>query len=147
MSFSSPPCTIQRIHQKDVANTWEHLDPWKSATKQRLQKMFIRKTGHYKRTKQIVQGTCSFWYNAENKKSLQIQVTHPPELLQWARQCSGPLPWKAGAGVLQAASQSLGCFTFLAEVQIVHRALMTVKTKFIFRNSYIQAGALIYCIS
>lgn len=138
---------IQRIHEKDVPNTWECSDPWKSATKQRLQKMFIRKIGHYKRTKQIVQGTCSFLYNAENNRSLQIQVTHPPGTATMGMSVLRSLAMKGRAGVLQAASQSLGCFTFPAEVQIVHRALMTVKTKFIFRNSYIQAGALIHCIS
>lgn len=126
--------------------THGNLHPWKSATKQRLQKMFIRKTRHYKRAKQIVQDTCSFWYNAENKKSLQIQVTHPPEPTRGTSMLR-PLAMKGRHWGPSGSQPILGYFTFPAEVQIVHRALMALQTKLLHRNSYIQVGALIYCIS
>lgn len=98
--------------------THGNLDPWKSATKQRLQKMFIRKTGHYKRSKQIVQGTCSFQYNSENKKILQIQVIHPPELLPWAHHCSAHLPWKAAVGFFRQPASPWDVSHFLQKYRL-----------------------------
>lgn len=126
--------------------THGNLDPWKSATKQRLQKMFIRKNW----TLQEGQTDCTRHVQfliqwREQEKSANTGNNTPT----WSATISAQVTCheRQVLGVLQAGSQSPGCFTFPAEVKIAQRALLTIRKKLLLRNSYIQVGALIYCTS